>query len=72
MINRQKFARLVALSSATIGATAMAAVPAGVTTAMTEVATDVGLLGLALVGIAVVGIGFAVGIKYLKKAPRAA
>lgn len=43
-----------------------------VTAGMTEVATKVATYGAGLVGIALVGIGFFVGIKFLKKAVRAA
>lgn len=58
---------LVALSGA-----ALADVPAAVTDALTEAATDVGTMAAALVAIAVVGVGFLLGIKFVKKAVRAA
>lgn len=41
-------------------------------TAFTELGSKVGIYGAALITLAIVGIGFAIGIKYLKKAPRAA
>lgn len=56
----------------TLAAAAHAEVPAAIATAMAGVATDVGVLGTALVVVAVAGIAFMVGIKYLKKAPKAA
>jgi uncharacterized protein (UPF0264 family) len=42
------------------------------TAAVTDVSTKVGTYGAALVGVAAVGVGFAVGIKYVKKISRAA
>jgi hypothetical protein len=41
-----------------------------VTTAMTSAGTSVATYGAALVTLALVGVGFAVGIKYIRKIPR--
>lgn len=41
-----------------------------VTAAMTAAGTSVATFGAGLVTLALVGVGFAVGIKYLKKIPR--
>jgi hypothetical protein len=43
-----------------------------VTAAITSAGTSVATYGAALVGLALVGVGFSVGIKYVKKVPRAA
>ncbi len=48
------------------------ATDAVITGAMTSAGTSVATYGAALVGLAVVGVGFSIGIKYLKKARGAA
>lgn len=42
------------------------------TDAVTDVTAKIGTYGAALVGVAAVGVGFAVGIKYVKKIARSA
>jgi hypothetical protein len=49
---------------------ANAAVDASVTTALTTAATDAGTIYVALVAVAVVGVGFLLAIKLVKKIPR--
>jgi small basic protein len=51
---------------------AHAALPAAVTTAFTDAASDSGLVWSAMIAVAVVGVGFKLGIIGLKKAPSAA
>lgn len=51
-------------------ATALAADP--VADAATDATTKVGTYGALLVGVAAVGVGFSIGIKYVKKIARAA
>lgn len=46
------------------------ATDAAITGAMTSAGTSVATFGAGLVTLALVGVGFAVGIKYLKKIPR--
>ena len=53
-------------------AMADAATDTAVTGAMTSAGTSVGLYGAAMVGLALLGIGFTLGIKYIKKIPRVA
>lgn len=65
----QKIGAALALTGAYVGS-AMADVPTAVTEAFTEGAADVATLGGALVLVALAGIGFMLGIKYLKKVPR--
>lgn len=57
---------LVALAAGSIGQ-AHAAAAEAFTTAVTAVTADVGTYGAALVGVAAVGVGFMVGMKYIKK-----
>ena len=44
---------------------------AAFTAAVTTATGDIGTYGAALVGVAAVGVGFAIGIKYVKKIARA-
>jgi ABC-type Mn2+/Zn2+ transport system permease subunit len=62
---------LIAIVSST-AAMADTASDAVITGAMTSAGTSVATYGAALVGLALVGVGFGVGIKYLKKIPRVA
>lgn len=39
--------------------------------AVTDITAKIGTYGAALVGVAAVGVGFMVGMKYIKKLPRA-
>lgn len=59
-------AALSVLAVASIGQ-AHAAAAEAFTTAVTSVTADVGTYGAALVGVAAVGVGFMVGMKYIKK-----
>ena len=45
----------------------MAQVSAAFTNSVTAVTADIATYGAALIGVAAVGIGFAIGIKYVKK-----
>lgn len=64
-------------SRAVVGASLLLAAAAAraddpFTAAVTEVSGKVGTYGAALVGVAAIGVGFSVGIKYVKKIARAA
>lgn len=59
------------LAALSLPLAAHAALPAAVTTAFTDAATDAGVVWAAMITIAVVGIGFKLGIFGLKKAPSA-
>lgn len=59
----------IGASGAVLAAPAFAALPSDVTDALTAAATDAGLLWVALIGVAVVGVGYKLGIIGLKKAP---
>lgn len=61
--------KYAALALATLPFAANAALPADVTTAFTSAATDSGLVWAAMVVIALVGVGYKLGIIGLKKAP---
>jgi hypothetical protein len=60
----------VAVASLAASTAAFAADP--FSDAVTDVTTKVGTYGAALVGVAAIGVGFSVGIKYVKKIARAA
>ena len=60
----------VLIGATLLSATALARADA-FTDAVTEVSTSIGTYGAALVGVAAVGVGFSVGIKYVKKIARA-
>lgn len=51
---------------ASVGAMAQATT-AAFTTAVTSVGGDIATFGGALIGVAAIGVGFAVGMKYVKK-----
>jgi hypothetical protein len=65
---KNKWFQRGAMFAATAGAS-FAAMADGdpFTAAVTDVSTKVGTYGAALVGVAAVGVGFAVGIKYVRK-----
>lgn len=71
---KNKFARLSAIASALVLAagTASAAADAAFTSAVTTVTADVATYGGALVGVAAVGVGFMIAMKYIKKIRSAA
>lgn len=54
-------------SSLLVAGSAMAAASAEFTTAVTTVTADVATYGGALVGVAAVGVGFMIAIKYIRK-----
>lgn len=54
------------------GATAAQAQSAAFTGAVTQVTTDIGVYGAALVGVAAVGVTFMIAMKYVKKIRSAA
>jgi hypothetical protein len=60
---------LFAASAAGFVGSAHAALPADVTDALTEAATNAGLLWAGLLAIALVGVGFKLGVIGAKKAP---
>lgn len=53
--------------AASVSAFADTASQTAVTTAMTTASADVAVYGAALIGLSVVGVGFMVGMKYVKK-----
>lgn len=59
----------VALAAASVGAFAQTADP--FTSAVTDATTKIGTYGAALVGLAAVGVGFMIAIKYVKKITKA-
>ena len=67
---RQKLLSGLAVLAASI-TPAFAAVDTSISGALTTAATDAGTIYVALVGVAVVGVGFLMGIKLVKKIPRA-
>lgn len=60
------FGAVVALSLGAIS-NAHAQAATAFTAAITQATTDVGTYGAALVGVAAVGVGFMIGVKYIKK-----
>lgn len=67
-MNKRFLGRLAVVSSAIGVVGQAAAAPAeAFTTAVATMTTDVAAYGGALVGVAAVGVGFMVGIKYIKK-----
>jgi len=74
MSKKIKFARLAAFSAAAVGlgSNAFAAADAAFTSAVTTVTADVATYGGALVGVAAVGVGFMIAMKYIKKIRSAA
>jgi hypothetical protein len=67
-----KLWKRVAVGAVGLGASAAALADDPFTSAVTDVSSKVATYGAALVGVAAVGVGFAVGIKYVKKIARAA
>lgn len=69
-------ARLLAVSAvgatAAVGTSAFAAADAAFTAAVTSTSTDIATYGGALVGVAAIGVGFMIAMKYVKKISRAA
>lgn len=63
---------LVAGAVASVAAFADTATDTAITGAMTSAGTSVTTYGGGLVTLALIGVGFMVGIKYLKKIPRVA
>lgn len=61
-----------AVTTALLSAAAFAQTADPVVTAMTDISGKVSTYAAALVGVAIVGVGFMVGIKYIKKARGAA
>ncbi|ODU08180.1 MAG: hypothetical protein ABS84_14090 [Rubrivivax sp. SCN 71-131] len=59
----------VAVGAAGLGASGLALAddPTAFEAAVTSVTTDIGAYGAALVGVAAVGVGFMVAMKYVKK-----
>jgi len=68
----KKASALVLGLVASVSAFADTATDTAVTGAMTTAGTSVATYGAALVTLALVGVGFSVGIKYLRKIPRVA
>ena len=66
------FARLSAGAAAIASMGAAHADTTAFTAAVTTVLADIAVYGLALVGIAVAGVGFSIGVKYVKKIRSAA
>lgn len=67
-MNKRLLARLAALSASVgVAGQALAAPSEAFTTAVSTVTTDVAAYGAALLGVGAVGVGFMVGLKYLKK-----
>ena len=67
--NRKSLQLLAAVSALALGSIgqAHAAAAEAFTTAVTSVSGDVATYGAALVGVAAIGVGFMVGMKYIKK-----
>jgi hypothetical protein len=68
-MNKRFLGGVAVLASGLLGvvSSAHAAADAAFTAAITSVTTDVGTYGAALIGVAAVGVGFMVGMKYIKK-----
>lgn len=66
---KRQLASLVAAGSllAVSAANAQAAASTAFTGAITSVSADIAIYGAALIGVAVIGVGFMVGMKYVKK-----
>lgn len=66
---KKVLAPLVAAASvfAVTAANAQAAATTAFTGAITTVSADIATYGAALIGVAVIGVGFMVGMKYVKK-----
>lgn len=71
MKNNLRAAVAIAIAAGSVLSTAAHAQAVGATaafgTAVTAVTTDIATYGAALVGVAAVGVGFMVGLKYIKK-----
>lgn len=62
-----KFAKAALAVPASLLALGAQAQEAAFTAAVTSVSTDIAAYGAALVGVAAVGVGFMIGMKYVKK-----
>jgi uncharacterized protein YraI len=69
---KKNLLRLAAIAAAVMASQAHAAADTAFTAAVTSTTTDIGTYGAALVGVAAVGVGFMIAIKYVKKISRAA
>jgi hypothetical protein len=67
----KQFLKGAVASLAALPLLANAALPASVTTALTDGATDAGIVWAGILAVAVVGVVFAMGAKGVKKIPRA-
>jgi len=65
----KKYFVAASASLAGFAGAAQAAIPADVTTALADAVVDAGIIWLALLGIAIVGVGYKFGIFGAKKAP---
>jgi len=72
VLKNLSFARVATGAAVLLASAAARADTDPFTTAVADVSTKVGTYGASLVGVAAVGVGFAVGIKYVKKIARAA
>lgn len=65
------FKRISAGAGLMVASAAAMADTTAFTSAVTSATSDIGTYGAALVGVAAVGVGFSIGIKYVKKIHRA-